>query len=799
MATDNCYHCALPIPANCNITIEIGDDAKPVCCPGCKAVAELIRDSGLGNYYDMRDAPEPGVGRPPDEASEWAVFNSDEMLDAFSRQDEQLADVTIYVGGMYCSACSWLIESTLSAIPAIATADVNPVAHRVRIRWDASELGLGHLLARLAALGYQPQPLAPDSGARPEVAEQRTALKRLLVASLGMMQAMMFAIGLYAGDYQGIDADMQHFLRLVSFFVTTPVVFYSARPFFAGAIRGLRARQPGMDLPVSIAVGAAYVASVYATFTRGPAVWFDSVTMFVFFLTLGRFLEMRARHRSIDRGIALSSVLPNTATLVAESGRRTVPVSQLHAGDRVMLRAGDAIPADGTIVVGETTVDESLLTGESTPRLRVIGDPLAAGSVNIDGTIEMTVERTGSATTLGTISRLSEQARFARPRFVQLADRIASYIVVALLLVATVVAVSWYLIEPARAFVVTLSVLVITCPCALALATPAAFAASGARLAQLRLLVTDGNAIEVLSRANTIIFDKTGTLTRGMPVISSVEILDPTVDEQTCRRIAAALETASSHPIAHAFATQQTLPATTSLQVRIGQGVGGVIDGRQWRLGRAEFACTDDSEQRADDGNVWLCRDGQAVATFGLQDELRDDAVATVAALKQLGLKLALLSGDAQRAVAEVAARVAIDEYRANCTPQDKLDAIKALQQRGETVVMIGDGINDAPVLAGADSSVALAQGAMLAQTNADLILPGESLQPLVTAVTSARMTMRIVRQNIVWAIVYNALALPLAAAGWVPPWAAAIGMSASSLVVVLNALRLSRFGDSDS
>lgn len=799
MATDNCYHCALPIPANCNITIEIGDDAKPVCCPGCKAVAELIRDSGLGNYYDMRDAPEPGVGRPPDEASEWAVFNSDEMLDAFSRQDEQLADVTIYVGGMYCSACSWLIESTLSAIPAIATADVNPVAHRVRIRWDASELGLGHLLARLAALGYQPQPLAPDSGARPEVAEQRTALKRLLVASLGMMQAMMFAIGLYAGDYQGIDADMQHFLRLVSFFVTTPVVFYSARPFFAGAIRGLRARQPGMDLPVSIAVGAAYVASVYATFTRGPAVWFDSVTMFVFFLTLGRFLEMRARHRSIDRGIALSSVLPNTATLVAESGRRTVPVSQLHAGDRVMLRAGDAIPADGTIVVGETTVDESLLTGESTPRLRVIGDPLAAGSVNIDGTIEMTVERTGSATTLGTISRLSEQARFARPRFVQLADRIASYIVVALLLVATVVAVSWYLIEPARAFVVTLSVLVITCPCALALATPAAFAASGARLAQLRLLVTDGNAIEVLSRANTIIFDKTGTLTRGMPVISSVEILDPTVDEQTCRRIAAALETASSHPIAHAFATQQTLPATTSLQVRIGQGVGGVIDGRQWRLGRAEFACTDDSEQRADDGNVWLCRDGQAVATFGLQDELRDDAVATVAALKQLGLKLALLSGDAQQAVAEVAARVAIDEYRANCTPQDKLDAIKALQQRGETVVMIGDGINDAPVLAGADSSVALAQGAMLAQTNADLILPGESLQPLVTAVTSARMTMRIVRQNIVWAIVYNALALPLAAAGWVPPWAAAIGMSASSLVVVLNALRLSRFGDSDS
>lgn len=799
MATDNCYHCALPIPANCNITIDIGDEAKPVCCPGCKAVAELIRDSGLGNYYDMRDAPEPGTGRPPESASEWDVFDSEEMLSAFSLEDDDLADVTIYVGGMYCSACSWLIESTLSAIPAIATADVNPVAHRVRVRWDPAELGLGQLLARLAALGYQPQPLAPDSDARPEVAEQRMALKRLLVASLGMMQAMMFAIGLYAGDYQGMDADMQHFLRLVSFFVTTPVVFYSARPFFAGAIRGLRARQPGMDVPVSIAVGAAYVASVYATFSRGPAVWFDSVTMFVFFLTVGRYLEMRARHRSIDRGIALSSVLPNTATRVEENERRTIPVSQLHAGDRIALRAGDAIPADGHIVAGETTVDESLLTGESTPQLRVVGDALAAGSVNIDGIVEMTVERTGSSTTLGTISRMSEQARFARPRFVQLADRIASYIVVALLLVASVVAASWYVLAPERAFVVTLSVLVVTCPCALALATPAAFAAAGARLAQLRLLVTDGNAIEILSRATTVIFDKTGTLTRGRPVISSIELLDTEFDERQCRRVAAALEIASSHPIAHAFATDDAVPQANAVQTTVGQGVRGVIDDHEWRLGRAEFACRESIDTATDNGRVWLAVDRRPVAVFELRDELRDDAAATVQALKELGLKLALLSGDAERPVAEVAARVGIDSYEHDCSPQAKLDAIKALQQAGETVVMVGDGINDAPVLAGADSSVALAEGAMLAQTNADLILPGESLRPLITAVRGSRATMRIVRQNIAWAIVYNAVALPLAAAGLVPPWAAAIGMSASSLIVVLNALRLSRFGDTQT
>jgi Cu2+-exporting ATPase len=795
MVSDTCYHCALPIPDGCNITVDIEGGAQPVCCPGCKAVAELIRDSGMGSYYSVRETPQPGVGRPPDEAGEWDVFNSDDMLSAFSTGDQETADVTVYVGGMYCSACSWLIESTMSKLPGIETADVNPVAHRLRLRWHPEQMGLGDMLGSLARLGYEPQPLTPDSGARPELIEQRASLKRLLVASLGMMQAMMFAVGLYAGDYQGIDPDMQHFLRLVSFFVTTPVVFYSARPFFSGALRGLRARQPGMDVPVSIAVGAAYVASVYATFTRGPAVWFDSVTMFVFFLTLGRFLEMRARHRSIDRGAALSSLLPNTATRRDGDSRQVVPVSQLVAGDVVIVRAGDAIPADGVITRGDTTVDEALLTGETTPLQRGVGDPLTAGSVNIDGNVEMRVERTGNATTLGTISRLSEQARFARPAFVQLADRIASYIVVALLVVAASVAVFWYFADPERAFVITLSVLVVTCPCALALATPAAFAAAGARLSQLHLLVTDGNAIEVLSKATHVIFDKTGTLTRGEPAISSVDILDANYDEAKCRRIAAALESASSHPLAHAFVIEGVIPAARDLRVVVGRGVSGTVDGRRWRIGHPEFVTG--GKQTRDNAHTRVClgTDGKAVATFTLEDELRRDAKETVQVLRNAGLGVSLLSGDGARPVARVAEALEITEFAADCSPSDKLASIKRRQAKGEIVVMVGDGINDAPVLAGADTSVALAHGAMLAQTNADVIMPGESLSPVVTGIRVARKTMRIVRQNLAWAIVYNATALPLAAMGFVPPWAAAIGMSASSLVVVMNALRLGRFG----
>ena len=794
MAPEACFHCALPVPADCHLSVDIGGESRPVCCPGCKAVAELIRDTGMARYYELRDVPDPGVGRPSEEDTEWVVFDSPDMLDAFTERDGDMREATIYVGGMYCSACSWLIETTMGKQPGTASAEVNPITHRLRIRFAEANARLSDYLATLASLGYQPQPLTPESTTRPEVAEQRTALKRLLVASLGMMQVMMFAVGLYAMDFQGIDADMQHFLRLVSFFVTTPVVFYSAKPFFTSAWRGIVGRKPGMDLPVSIAVGSAYAASIYATFTRGEAVWFDSVTMFVFFLTLGRFLEMRARHRSIDRSAALSSLLPNTATRRDGETRSIVPVSQLRAGDKVLIRAGDPIPADGLLEHGTTSVDEALLTGEARPQPKAVGDELSAGSINLDGMIDMVVTKTGSDTTLGTISRLSERARYARPAFVTIADRIASYIVVALLLVAAVVATTWYFIDPERVFVITLSVLVVTCPCALALATPAAFAAAGSRLSQLRLLVTNGNAIETLSRATLAMFDKTGTLTVGMPTIAAVFVTDNAFTEKDCRRFAAALESASTHPLARAFALQEPLPTVRAPEVVVGQGIRGTIDGREWRIGNPEFVGGGIAAQDSTATHVFLGVDGNAVAWFELEDKIRPDARQTLESLRRLGLATALVSGDNRLAVESVARTLDIDDRHHACTPEDKLAIIDAAQQRGERVVMIGDGINDAPVLAGADTSIAPAHGALLAQTSADVIMLGESLAPLTTAVEMSRKTMRIVRQNLVWAIVYNAVALPLAATGFVPPWLAAIGMSASSLVVVLNALRLNRF-----
>ena len=792
-----CFHCALPVARDDEFQVEIDGDLKPVCCPGCKAVAELIRDTGMSSYYELREAPQPGVGRPADDATEWQLFDREDMISAFADLGDDSAEATIYVGGMYCAACSWLIESTLGNRAGIISADVNPVTHRVRVHWRPGNIGFGEILATLAALGYEPQPLVPESTTRPEVTEQRAALKRLLVASLGMMQVMMFAVGLYAGDYQGMDDDMQYFLRLVSFVVTTPVVFYSARPFFAGAWRGIVSRRPGMDLPVSIAVTAAYLGSTYATITHGPATWFDSVVMFVFFLTLGRFLEMRARHRSIDRSIALSTLLPNTVTRIEGGIQNILPASQLAVGDLLIVRPGDSIPADGVLVDGETTVDEALLTGEAEPRRRSSGDALIAGSINLDGMIQMRVEKTGSDTTLGTISRMSERARYARPAFVRLADRLASYIVVAILVIAVGVATYWYFYAPEHAFVITLSVLVVTCPCALALATPAAFAAAGTRLAELHLLVTNGNAIEVLSIATRILFDKTGTLTRGKPVIVATQVFGDVYDEAQCLRIAAALETVSSHPIADAFDVPNNPITATDRRIVIGEGVAGTIDDRRWRLGKPAFAATEDSTQAISAAtSVYLDVDGKVVARFDIDDEIRADAASTVQQLLSMGLSIGLVSGDNKEAVQSVARALNIEDHHSNCSPDDKLNIIHSAQDAGQTVVMVGDGINDAPVLAGADASVAPVHGALLAQTNADIVMLGHSLATLTHGIRLARQTMRVVRQNLGWAIVYNATALPLAAMGHVPPWAAAIGMSASSLIVVLNALRLSRFGE---
>ena len=783
-----CYHCGQPV-LKPGFESVVDTETRSFCCAGCLAVSEMIHSAGMGRYYELRDAPEGFV--PLEVTDQFVEF--DENFDTYAEIHDGVASTTVYVEGMYCTACSWLVEATLNASSAVESVSIDPLSHRVYVEWHVEELRLSGLLGLLAAVGYAPRPLSLHAGERPEYEEERTALKRLLVASVGMMQVMMFAIALYAGDAQGIDERMAHFLRLVSMVVATPVVFFSARPFFDAAIRGLVALKPGMDLPVAIAIGLAYAGSVYSTFTRGDDVWFDSVVMFVFFLTLGRFIEMRARQRAVTVADALKPLMPDTAIVLDGDRQTTRAVASLKVGDQLLLRPGDHVPADAVIESGTASVDESVLTGESRPQRRSAGDAMIAGSLNLDTAVEARITATGSATILGGIQRLSRTALHYRPAIVQTADRIASYFVLTILVLATAVAIAWSVIDPERAFVVTLSVLVVTCPCALALATPAAFAAVNSKMASLKLLLKNSNSIEALARCTHVVFDKTGTLTIGRPTITSVQTLRDDLGRDDALRIAAALEAGSSHPIATAFRETATPLRARDVSVLAGRGIVGRIDGRVWTLGRGEKDEQASSSAPGQAIQVVLRDDRGPAARFVLEDAIRPDAAETLAKLRSMGLTPSLLSGDAPDAVENVAQALGIEQWQARLSPADKLDAIQALQRSGAKVLMVGDGINDAPVIAGADVSLAPAAAAEVTQTRADIVFLGDSLSPVSSAVLASRRTLTIVRQNLGWAIAYNIAAVPLAAAGMVPTWLAAIGMSASSLVVVFNALRLSR------
>lgn len=769
-----------------------------MCCLGCKAVAEFIDNSGLNAFYRFRTTPGEDVDLTPEETG-WAHYDDVDLLDRYVSRNGPQAEVSVDIGGMYCSACVWLLQKALQQVPAIETVDINPAVRRAVIRWDHSELPFSGLLGAIARIGFKPAPVSIGSSSDLQIAEHRQALKRLIVAAAAGMQVMMFAVALYAGDYFGIDAGMQHFLRLISLLVTVPIVLYSARPFFASAWRGLRARTPGMDLPVSIAIIAAFTASAYATLTRQGEVYFDSVAMFVFFLSATRFLEMRARHRSGDHATALAQLLPDTAIRLQQGEPVKVALDRLRVDDLVSIVPGDVIPVDGEVLSGSLETDESLLSGESRPVLRKPGDPVFAGAVTRAGNATVRVTRVGASTSLAEIGRMLERARADRPPIALLADRIATRFVVAVLTVAALTGVAWYLLDPSRSFEIVLATLVVTCPCALALATPAALAAAASRLAKNGFLLVRSRILAVLGQPCTIVFDKTGTLTAGRPVVLDTRVLAGRLDATSALRIAAALETASEHVLARAFAAHydaaEGMPE--DIEVIPGFGVEATLAGERYRIGSAAFVAEPSGTSVAGlapestQTEVFLGNTTAVLAAFSIADELRHDATTAISQLRDRGYRLVIASGDRSPSVASVAGQLGIEHWHAELTPPAKLDILAQLRQAGLPVIMVGDGINDAPVLAAADSSIALDSGTALARASADAVSLGRDLGGILRAADVATKTQRIIRQNIAWAIFYNATAIPLAVSGLLQPWMAAVGMSLSSLLVVFNALRL--------
>jgi len=769
-----------------------------MCCPGCEAVARAIIDSGMTDYYRYRtDKAQQAKDLVPAMLAEFDLYDKEALQKSFVRQDEgEVREAALILEGIVCAACVWLNERHVGQLPGVLEFRVNYSTHRAHVKWDNSQIKLSEILRSIASIGYQAHPFDPGRQQAVQKKERSAALRRMAIAGLGAMQVMMLAVAMYAGEYEGMDESMRQFMRWISMLIAAPVIAYSASSFYQSAWRDLKRRRLGMDVPVSLAIGGGFLASVWATVTGQGHVYFDSVTMFTFFLLVGRYLEMIARHRAGQAAEELVKLIPATTTRLRDDQEEVIPVSDLELDDRVLIRPGETIPADGVIVEGHSSVDESLLTGESLPLDRRINDALVGGSVNIESPLVMRVEKLGADTTLSAILRLLERAQSEKPAIARTADQVAAWFVLFLLVIASGVFLFWYRQSPEEAIWITISVLVVTCPCALSLATPAALTAATGALTRRGILTTRGHALETLARATHMIFDKTGTLTRGQLQVTRVILLGDT-SEQACLELAAGLESQSEHPVARAIlARALTRHEMSEIRAYSGRGIEGVYASKTYWLGSKESFQTKSMtlpEVHIEPGEtvVYLAENNVPLAGFVLRDEIRAESRQTIMSLEGEGLETELLSGDHIETVMHVADELGIKRYRGGLLPDDKLKHIETLQNEGKVVAMVGDGVNDAPVLAAAQVSIAMGGGAQLAHASADMVLLTENLERLPEAIDVSRKTLRIIRQNLSWAILYNVLAIPLAAAGWVAPWMAAIGMSASSLIVVINALRL--------
>ena len=723
---------------------------------------------------------------------------------------ERLGESALQISGMHCAACAGILEDALGRVAGVRSAQVGAAAQRAIVRWDPALTKPSTLIAAVRAAGYDAVPDAAAPARQMRRDERRKALWRLFVAGFCAMQVMMMATPAYVAGPGELAPDMRQLLAWGGWLLTLPVMLFSAGPFFRGAYNGLRQRRISMDTPVAVGVLVTFVASSGAAFDPagpfGHEVYFDSLTMFVSFLLGARYLELMARHRAAEALEGSLARLPETALRLASDGSsETVSVQRLRPGDLVRVPVGQAFPADGVLVDGSTQADEALLSGESAPVEKAAGAPVVGGSTNLGAPVTMHVHRVGGDTRLQAIVSMMRSAMSQRPASAALADRWAGPFLWTVLLLAAGAAAVWSVLDPSRAVWVAVSVLIVTCPCALSLAAPATLVAAARGLAAQGVLVQRLDALESLAKLRHIVFDKTGTLTEGRLQAQLALLTDAgralLGDGDAALARAASLAAWSAHPASAALvaaqasvgAPLQAEPTWTCREEHAGLGLSADdAQGATWRLGSAAWAGAQ-AVSAALPGAVWLACDGQVLAAFSMVDRPRDGAAAAMQALRDDGLRVVLLSGDAPERAEALGRALGLDEAIGGASPDDKLRFVAGLQARGERVAMVGDGINDAPVLARADVSLAMGQGALVSRSQADAVLTSNRLPDIVLARRRAVLAMRIVRQNLVWAASYNALCIPLALAGWLPPWAAGLGMAGSSLLVMANALRAAR------
>ncbi len=792
--TPTCYHCASALDARA-VRAELAAIERSFCCAGCLAAAQWLHEGGLGDFYRLRSAPSLALAdaaEPDYRAWDSPAFHALYVrASSITATPDGIREIDVALDGLRCPACAWLIPRLGQGIDGVLDLQLNTATGRARLRWDPSRVALSGVLGKLAQYGYFAR--VALQGSDQQRADRRSALKRIAVAGIAAMQAMMMSEALYFGG-DALEHGTRDFLRWMALLMSTPVVFWAAAGFFRGAWLELCLRRPGMDVLVALSVGLAYGTSVVETLRGGPVVYFDAAVMFVFFLLVARYIESSGRIRA-QAAISRAQSLPATVTRISAEGPVEVSLLEVGVGDLLQVAVGQNVPVDGRLVHTAAEVDERLLTGEPRPQLRRPGDQLLAGSIVLGSALHIRVSAIGAATWLAQLETLVGRAQQARPALQLRAQVWAARFVIAMIALAAVAALIWWQIDASRALPVALAVLAAACPCAFALAIPAAQAAAQAALARSGVLVVHADALERAARVRRVVFDKTGTLSRGKPQLGVIEVFDRSKSTDECTRIAAALERGHRHPLAEAFRQHDDGAPVEQVRSHVGDGVSGVLAGVHYRLGRRGFV---EGAGLNDDGRVWLASAERLLAAFELHDALRPDAADSVAQLMADGIDSLVLSGDASATVRGVAEELSIRRARGDLRPEQKLALLQAEQRSGYCVAMVGDGINDAPVLAAADLAVVMGEGAALAQRNADILLLRPNLILVPQALAMARRTQRIIRQNLVWSLAYHVLMLPAALSGVMPPWLAAVGMSLSSLLVSLNAARLLRGGPAD-
>jgi len=780
-----CRHCGLPVPVDAK--------ASSFCCPGCQAAYALITQLGLDSYYHRRTL-DPSLRNLKPENAPAEIDVSSYVRDA----GDDTLNVSLMIDGLHCAACVWLIESVLKRQQGVVVARVNMTTRRLRLSWRAEEADPSVLVGAVTRLGYRVVPFDPEHMKSSSVQQERELLRALSVAGFAFGNVMLLSIAVWAGHAEGMGPATRSLLHWVSALIALPAIVFAGQTFFRSAIAAVRQARTNMDVPISIGVILTAAMSLHETIVGAPHVYFDSAIGLLLFLLIGRVLDRRMRSQaqsSAEHVLALTSIAAKVVQ--ADGTMRLVPTSDIQPGMRIFVAAGERVPADGRVTDGTSTIDTSLIDGESAPKTVIQDTEVFAGTLNLSGTLIIEATVVSDQTLLAEIARLIEAAECQRGRYVSLADRVARYYAPVVHGAAVVTFLGWWLFTDMswqHALLIAIAVLIITCPCALALAVPAVQVIAIGRLLRHGIIVKSGTALERLAEADMIVFDKTGTLTTADIVLDP----DQPVDDSDMS-LAAAMAAASTHPLARAVvraAKVRGLSPAVAQNVREVAGYGLECDSPDGviRLGSRSFCRIAESDDHDIGPELWLDQRPLRPVRLSFIDQPRIDAKTVIRQLTQQDYQLAVFSGDRKQTVSRIARAVGIQDWRARLTPVDKVQHLHALYQHGRQVLMIGDGLNDAPALASAHVSMSPATAADVAQNAADVVFQGDRLAPVVTTLQVARGADTLVKQNLMLAFGYNAVTIPLAAAGYVTPLVAAIAMSTSSLAVMLNALRLSRW-----